>query len=125
MPTYDMHCDGCGDDLEIVHSIHDFPLPTIHERSEQICGPLVQVLSAPVIHGIGASGARKKQQTQREVDSEAYRRLRKNGVQPKAVKGSAEIEQRAGETHEVERDVVFQDRKFASRLTRAMADVPA
>lgn len=129
MPTYNMHCDGCNTDFEIDHSIHDFPLPTTHTYNSLAepcdpCGPIVQVISAPVIHNIGGTAARRTFTSQREKDSEAYRRLRRDGVQPKGVTGAAEIEQRAGEKHEVERDVVFQDRKFAKRITKALADVP-
>jgi hypothetical protein len=35
-------------------------------------------------------------------DVAAYRRLRKDGVQPKSVKGSAELEKRAGSRWEIE-----------------------
>jgi hypothetical protein len=35
-------------------------------------------------------------------DVDAYKRMRKDGVQPKSVKGSAELEQRAGSRWEIE-----------------------
>jgi hypothetical protein len=35
-------------------------------------------------------------------DVEAYRRLRKDGVQPKSTKGAAELEKRAGSKWEIE-----------------------
>jgi len=123
-----MLCKRCGEEFDLVHTLHE-PLPQGHhlvqEQAPGCPGALVQVIHPPVIHGVGGTSARRQWASDRERDIAAYRRLRKDGVQPKGINGCAEIEQRAGEQHEVERDVVFADRKMAKRVTQGHADAKA
>ena len=122
MPNYRMLCRNC--DTEFPH------MQSIHELLYAFCPDCdtpttTAIVSSVPVHGVGSSAARRQYQTERERDIAAYKRLRKDGVQPKGVTGAAEIETRAGEKHEVERDVVFEDRKMAKRFERSINDIPA
>ena len=57
-------------------------------------------------------------------DIPAYQRLRKNGMQPPAIDGSAALETKARTTTEITTGRVVGDAKFAKRLDRAMHEVP-
>lgn len=65
-----------------------------------------------------------KKDRQWDTDIEAYRRLRKNGVQPKGIDGSAEIERKAGTVHEVESGQVLSTRKQRRQLQSLLGDMP-
>lgn len=127
MPTYNMHCDGCGADFSVTQSIHH-PLPTSHTPPPMraVCpGTVVQVYSPPTITGFGPSGIRKAHELARERDVDAYRRLRKNGVQPPTVADSAEIEARANEPIEVERNTAFENKGLRRRMQSAATEAAA
>ena len=51
---------------------------------------------------LGVTSPRMQQDRTAERDMHAYKRLRANGVQPKGIEGSAELERGASTTHEVE-----------------------
>jgi len=48
---------------------------------------------------------------------DAYARLRKNGVQPKSITGSAELERGASTTHEVEHRNIITDPALRRKVT--------
>ena len=59
----------------------------------------------------------EKQTAVMHKDVEAYRRLRKNGLQPKSVKGAARLEARADSKWEVETNTTLRgDTKLGKRL---------
>jgi len=59
-------------------------------------------------------------------DVDAYRRLRKDGVQPKTVKGSASLEQRAGSKWEIETGMnLGGDAKVGAQYDAAQAAISA
>lgn len=131
MPTYNMKCQSCDLEYQVTQSIHD-ELETwhqIHPDQYHTCGPAVQVFSPPTIFGVGPSGraaAMKDASAKaRERDVEAYRRLRKNGVQPPQVSDSAEIEARANETIEVERNTAFEHKGLRRRMQAASDEAAA
>lgn len=76
------------------------------------------------LRSIQFSGRGKSPQTQMESqwnrDRPAYQRLRAQGLQPKSVKGSAELEQRANSQVEIEMGQFF-DKKDLSKVNDAMA----
>lgn len=114
MPAYEIECAKHG------RYHHDAPIAEGPRKTCPSCGgPVATVLHAVPIHGVGGTAARRKWHGEREKDTEAYRRLRRDGVQPKGVTGAAEIEQRAGTVHEVERDAVWDNRKDAAKAQRA------
>ena len=56
-------------------------------------------------------------------DHAAYRRLRKEGLQPKSSKGAAEIEIRASSKFEVESGRIIQDQSFTKRIDQTQTEV--
>lgn len=50
---------------------------------------------------------------------DAYARLRRNGVQPKSIDGSAELERGASTVHEIENKNIITDARLRQRVTTA------
>lgn len=107
MPTYDYRCDTCHNAVEVVRSIFDTE-DTLHVTCG---GGLVRIFVMPHVGAeakiSNASGSYdlaidEAVAVRQEKDVNAYRRLRKNGLQPKGVKGAAEVEQFAQSRFEVE-----------------------
>ena len=61
--------------------------------------------------------ATKQAEKDKNADMDAYKRLRKNGVQPPSINGSARLEAKAEEKHEVESGKTF---ATATRRKRGM-----
>jgi hypothetical protein len=60
-----------------------------------------------------------------EKDREAYKRLRKDGEQPKHVEGSAHFEKHATESFEIEMGVIMDDPADRLQMAGALAGAPA
>ena len=102
MPRYDYACDTCETITEVVQSIKDPTLTTGdcgHEIRKIISGVYIAASSMPT-RSEAANIEKETEKTHRDVA--AYKRLRKDGVQPKSIKGAAELEKRAGSRWEVE-----------------------
>lgn len=67
----------------------------------------------------------KTRDPQLEKDREAYRALRRNGEQPKAVTGAAELQARANESFEVFTGGIVEDASLRHRAAVAYAEMPA
>lgn len=68
---------------------------------------------------LGVTSIRAVKERQESRDMDAYARLRRNGVQPKSIEGSSEIERFASTTHEVENRNIITDPKLRKRVTSA------
>ena len=60
-----------------------------------------------------------------DKDLEAYKRLRKQGEQPKHVGGSAHFEKHANESFEIEMGMIIDDSKDRLAMAGALAGAPA
>lgn len=103
MPTYTFRCDDHGD-WEAWRSIHASDparCPHCELPGRQVfTPPLISVNATP---NKGHDARRIEAMEQRwHKDMPAYKRLRKNGTQPKGIDGSAEMEQRAESRLEIE-----------------------
>ena len=58
-------------------------------------------------------------------DREAYRRLRRNGEQPKHVGGSAQLEATASESCEITTGQIIPDTKDRKQFAQAFAEMPS
>lgn len=58
-------------------------------------------------------------------DLEAYKRLRRNGEQPKHVQGAAHFEKHANESFEIEMGTIIDDPKDRLAMAGALAGAPA
>jgi putative FmdB family regulatory protein len=102
MPRYDYACDTCKTIEEIYQSFSEDTL-TVGGCGHAIRKVYFNVYIAPLSMPTRNSVAETERLTEvMHKDVAAYKRLRKDGVQPKSVKGSAELERRAGSKWEVE-----------------------
>lgn len=103
MPRYDYKCDTCRTIIEVKQSFTDDALTTCEVCQGPISRCYDSILIAPSAMATRSDAAKIERDTEiMHRDVAAYRRMRKDGVQPKSVKGSAELEQRAGSRWEVE-----------------------
>jgi putative FmdB family regulatory protein len=103
MPRYDYKCNECKTITEVVQSFTDDALTICDVCNGPINRTYGSVLIAPSSMPTRSEAARVEKETEvMHKDVAAYKRMRKDGVQPKSIKGSAELEQRAGSRWEVE-----------------------
>jgi hypothetical protein len=78
-----------------------------HDGQHQGCAECFRVkLRSLQFQGIGASD-RRQSDAERSKDMDAYKQLRRQGLQPKNVFGSSEIAAKASTTWELEHSVVM------------------
>lgn len=103
MPRYDYKCNECRTITEVTQSFKDDALTTCDVCGGPIHKTYGSVLIAPSGMPTRSEAARVEKETAvMHKDVAAYKRMRKDGVQPKSIKGSAELESRAGSRWEVE-----------------------
>lgn len=105
MPTYRYRCPK-GHDTLVWRSIH---AATVYEQPCDHCGRIAHLhLASPAIaadalpnkhHGIRAANEREKRWAE---DMPAYRRLRREGLQPRGIDGAAAAEAQANHPLEME-----------------------
>ena len=79
----------------------------VHEGQHTGCGPCFQIkIQSIQFQGVGASERRQTGHS-RDLDMDAYKAMRRQGVQPKNVFGSHEIAEKAGSTFEAEHGVIM------------------
>lgn len=107
MVTYTYLCDRCGertdDDRPIGTAIPGIRCPHCAGHARQVLG---QVHTQPSLRE--AAGAIVRSQLAAEArmpaDRDAYRRMRKRGLQPPTVAGSARLEDRVGDQLDIKHD---------------------
>ena len=111
MPRYDYRCKVCGAVEETVHGFNDDP-----EMHCLECGavmgrmmgmPYVSPSAVPSRNNVIDLAATKQAEKDKAADMAAYKRLRQDGVQPPSIDGSAKLESRAEEKHEVNSGKTF------------------
>lgn len=121
MPRYDYKCRGCEGLLEVVHGMKESPqveCPECAERMDRMMGrPNVAPSAAPSRNTEIDFDATKRAEKEKAKDMAAYKRLRREGLQPKEINGSARLEARAHEPEEVSSGTVF---RSASARRRSM-----
>ena len=105
MPRYDYRCKTCGAIEEVVHGFIEEPdmycLECGAMMGRTIGIPMLSPSSTPTRgNGVDMAATRIAEKS-KVADMDAYKRLRKDGVQPPAINGSAQLEARAEEKHEV------------------------
>ena len=105
MPKYDYRCKTCGQTEEVIHRIADDP-----EIRCMDCGavmgrlmgmPYVAPSAVPSRNNLIDLEATRNAEKAKDADMAAYKRLRKDGVQPPSINGAARLEAKAEEKHEV------------------------
>lgn len=103
MPRYDYKCDNCRTITEVKQSFTDDALTTCLVCEGPISRFYGSILIAPSSMPTRSEAFRVERETEiMHRDVAAYKRLRKDGVQPKSIKGAAELEKRAGSRWEIE-----------------------
>ena len=111
MPRYDYRCKVCGTIEEVLHGFDEDP-----DMYCLNCGAMMgRMLGMPQVapsamqsrNSVIDFEATKQAEKDKNADMDAYKRLRKNGVQPPSINGSAKLEAKAEEKHEVESGYTF------------------
>jgi len=122
MPRYDYRCRQCGSVEEVTHGFTEDPEIRCFDCGLEMVRRIGQVNIAPSATPSRSLGsidfeATKTAEKAKDADMNAYRRLRRDGVQPPAINGSAKLEAKAETTHEVNSGHVF---KTAAARRRSM-----
>lgn len=115
MPTYTWHCDLCGY-VDAWRSIHDGP----GTECPQCFGPATVVLHPPVLLS-DATVYEFKADRRLGADRDAYLRMRREGLQPKQVTGSAELERCAETKFEIESGTLYPGKQRKIEEGQALA----
>jgi putative FmdB family regulatory protein len=103
MPRYDYKCQTCRTITEVQQSFTDEPLTTCDDCGGSISRVYNSVSVASSALPTRSDAGFIDMDTKRmHADVAAYKRLRKDGLQPKTVKGSARLESTATSKWEVE-----------------------
>jgi len=95
-----------------------------HDGSHQNCAPCFAIKIRTVQFQGMEAGTRRNEDKSRARDMDEYKRLRRQGLQPKHVFGSAEIGMQANSQFEVEHSVVMAPsirKEMESRMQEAKA----
>ena len=93
-----------------------------HDGTHPDCGPCFTIKIKSLNWQGTAAASRRSEDKTFSDDMAAYQRLRRNGVQPRHIGGSAELESQAMEKVEIEKGVIMSDpmrKQFMPRLKEA------
>lgn len=111
MPRYDYRCKVCGAVEEVLHGFDEDPdmycLNCGAMMGRMLGMPYVSPSAVPSRNNVIDLEATKQAEKEKVADMDAYKRLRKNGVQPPSINGSARLEAKAEEKHEVNSGKTF------------------
>ena len=111
MPRYDYRCKVCGAVEEVLHGFDEDPdmyCVNCGAMMGRMLGmPYVSPSAVPSRNNVIDLEATKQAEKEKVADMDAYKRLRKNGVQPPSINGSARLEAKAEEKHEVNSGKTF------------------
>ena len=111
MPRYDYRCKVCGAIEEALHGFKDEPDIYCMEcgavMGKMLGMPYVSPSAVPSRNNVIDFEATKQAEKNKNVDMDAYKRLRQDGVQPPSINGSARLEAKAEEKHEINSGKMF------------------
>ena len=111
MPRSDYRCKVCGAVVEVLHGFDEDPdmycLNCGAMMGRMLGMPYVSPSAVPSRNNVIDLEATKQAEKEKVADMDAYKRLRKNGVQPPSINGSARLEAKAEEKHEVNSGKTF------------------
>jgi putative FmdB family regulatory protein len=104
MPVYTYRCLDCGLTLDVRHGMDE-----THNESCEGCEGVVRKYFGNIQFAPSATpsrsdidlGATKRNEKNKDADMAAYKRLRSEGLQPRAINGSSHLEKHAGTSHEI------------------------
>lgn len=111
MPRYDYKCKTCGAVEETIHGFNDEPemfcLECGQSMGKLLGMPYVSPSAVPSRNSVIDLEATKQAEKDKAADMDAYKRLRRDGMQPPSINGSARLEAKAEEKHEVNSGKTF------------------
>ena len=111
MPRYDYKCKTCGAVEETIHGFNDEPemfcLECGQSMGKLLGVPYVSPSAVPSRNSVIDLEATKQAEKDKAADMDAYKRLRRDGMQPPSINGSARLEAKAEEKHEVNSGKTF------------------
>ena len=111
MPRYDYRCKVCGAVEEVLHGFDEDPdmycLNCGAMMGRMLGMPYVSPSAVPSRNNVIDLEATKQAEKEKVADMDAYKRLRKDGVQPPSINGAARLEAKAEEKHEVNSGKTF------------------
>ena len=111
MPRYDYRCKVCGAIEEVVHGFDEAPgmfcMDCGAVMGKMLGMPYVSPSAVPSRNNVIDLEATKRAEKEKAADMDAYKRLRENGGQPPSINGSARLEAKAEEKHEVNSGKTF------------------
>ena len=129
MPRYDYRCKCCGSVEEVLHGFDDEPdmhcIDCGALMGKMMGMPYVSPSAVPSRNNVIDLEATKRAEKAKDADMEAYKRLRKDGVQPPSINGSAHLESRAEEKFEVDSGHAFSNAKSRKRSESLIKDIIA
>ena len=127
MPKYDYKCRVCDFVEEVTHGFHESPdlfcMDCGGVMGKLMSVPRISPSAVPTRGSVIDMDATRKAEKQKVADMDAYKRLRKNGVQPPAINGSARLEAKAEEKHEVNSGHTFATSSARKRSMSLVKDV--
>lgn len=104
MPVYTYRCLDCGLTFDVRHGMDE-----THDESCEGCEGVVRKYFGNIQFAPSATpsrsnidlGATKANEKNKDADMAAYKRLRSEGLQPRAINGSSHLEKHAGTSHEI------------------------
>ena len=129
MPRYDYRCKQCGNVEEIIHGFndeHSFHCVTCGRAMTKLISSVNIAPSAtPSRNSVIDLEATKKADKAKDADMAAYKRLRKSGVQPKSINGSAHLEKHAETKNEIQAGRVYSSNASRKESERLMDSIQA
>lgn len=127
MPLYSYRCDECGGMHDIRHGFYETTNHVCNAcqgKLSKYYGDVVIAASCmPTRSDINFDKSHKKEALQSK-DMAAYKRLRKEGIQPKQIDGSANMESNARSKYEITAGTLLQGEKSdKKRKERALNDL--
>jgi len=125
MPLYTYRCDECGGMCDIRHGFYDVvnTLCDICEgKLNKYYGNVVVAASCmPTRSNINFDKSHEKESLQAK-DMAAYKRLRKEGLQPRGIDGSSHLEKHAESKYEIKAGKTFRETKHAHKTEKLLND---
>ena len=129
MPRYDYRCKQCGNVEEIIHGFnyeHSFHCVDCGQAMNKLISSVNIAPSAtPSRNSVIDLEATKKADKAKDADMAAYKRLRKSGVQPKSINGSAHLEKHAETKNEIQAGRVYSSDASRKESERLMDSIQA
>tara|TARA_R100001015_G_C4627486_1_gene187046 strand:+ start:1546 stop:1938 length:393 start_codon:yes stop_codon:yes gene_type:complete len=129
MPRYDYKCNRCDNVEEIIHGFNDehsfHCVDCGQAMSKLISGVNIAPSAMPSRNSVIDLDATKKAEKAKDADMSAYKRLRKSGLQPKSINGSAHLEKHAETKSEIQAGRLYSSDASRKESERLMNSVEA